>query len=459
MRSKLKVIFSHARANPLQLILAIGILLRIVVFIFLRPMNNDPHFEFVEYIAQQAKLPASDEFLMAFHPPLYYLLATPLAMLGSQKLVQALSLLFAVATFYLLYHLLKTTDILKTNLAKCHVLLLSALLPQFVMFSLFISNDSLTFLVGTLSFVFAFRYIDCPNNINLVLLAAVVGAGLLTKGSFLAFGPPLAALVVVMGIRQKKTIVQHLVALALFGTTSLGIGSYKYIENTINFGRPIPGAEGFDPQWAAVMQRQQQSFQGVKSVIDVNIWKLVQEPFLSDHTRHSIPLMMYGTFWYPYIPESNFVTTRHYPFLLLPRVIYLVGLLPSMLIVLGGVICLRRNSSPIETFKCSEAQFGLRVKESVVLALLLFNLILVVVWGIKNGGAWSFFQARLLFPAFFSIVILFGTGWEATDGWPAGIRRWVNALLYLLYLLFGAYFATEMAGRCYQFVADRMSSI
>ncbi|MCH7677947.1 hypothetical protein IID10_01115, partial [candidate division KSB1 bacterium] len=139
--------------NSFRIILIAGILLRILVHVFLQPNNNDPHFEVIEFISKQGALPSSDQLLMAFHPPLYYLLAAPFAMVGTAKFVQLLSLFLSLCNFYLLYGLITKTSLLKAHGVKCHVLLLTAILPQFVIFSSFISNDSLSFLLGTLIFI------------------------------------------------------------------------------------------------------------------------------------------------------------------------------------------------------------------------------------------------------------------------------------------------------------------
>jgi len=91
-RNKIHFNIFHEGDNSFRIILIAGISLRILVHIFLQPNNNDPHFEVIEFISERGTLPMSDQLLMAFHPPLYYLLATPFAMVGPAKFVQLLKI-------------------------------------------------------------------------------------------------------------------------------------------------------------------------------------------------------------------------------------------------------------------------------------------------------------------------------------------------------------------------------
>ncbi|TDI76222.1 MAG: hypothetical protein E2O87_00605 [Bacteroidetes bacterium] len=424
----------------LIMILAIGILLRIIVYIFLGPHNNDNHFGVVEFVAANGAFPTPDLFGQAYQPPLYYFIAAPLAMLGSPKIVQLLSLVFSIANLGLLYHLIKTTKLLGNMGARRHVLVLAGLLPQFVIFSNFVSNDSLAFLFGSFIFIQAFRYIDQPRRSNLLILALALGVALLVKGTFLAFLPVLIALVVVIQFRQKADLKHHLVALGMFASIALALGSYKYIENTVNYGKPFVGRDEMGHEWVAL---QQGTYQGLKSIVDVNVIKLARHPSLSEYTKHSLPLLLYGTFWYSHIPESNFQATRRYPLSLLPGAIYLLGVVPTLLIVLGAGTCLWRNKWPLESFKSPDTVFRLRLREAVVVLISLSILAVVVIWGLKHD-AWGFFQGRMLFPAFFAIAIFLGIGYEVVCRWRPALGKLLNGLLFLTYALLSCYFIIEV---------------
>lgn len=443
LRHRLHFDFFREEGRSLQYILIAGIALRIIVYIFLNPENNDPHLEVVEYIVANGTVPASDKLVLSWHPPLYYLMAAPLAAIGSAKLVQSLSLLLSVANLGLIYHLVKTTTLLKQFKTRAHVLLFAAVLPQFVIFGNFISNDALTFLMGTIIFWQIFRYIEAPNRTNLYLLAAACGIGILTKGSLLAFLPIAFGVVLVIEFRKKSTVAQTIVVVGLFCLITTVLGSYKFVENTVNFGKPMPSIEDDTTGLHNWIRRQPKTYQGWESMVNFNLGTLMEHPFLSEHAIHSIPLLMYSTFWYAYIPESNFDATRDYPFSVLPRTIYILGLIPTSLIAVGLGSVLWRNRTPLKHFYESTTFFNQRLKESVLALILLMNLMLVLIWGLKHN-AWSFFQGRLLFPSFLALAFSFGWGLERVGPWRSALQSVFICGLYLTYALLVCYFGIEI---------------
>ena len=90
------------------------------------------------------------------------------------------------------------------------------------------------------------------------------------------------------------------------------------------------------------------------------------------------------------------------------------------------------------------------MREWVVSSALLWNLLLVITWGLLHGGAWSFYQARLTFLAFFSIAILLGWGIEIAGRWNPLAGRLLDRSLLLLYSLFGIYYLVEVGFQLYQ---------
>ena len=157
---------------------------------------------------------------------------------------------------------------------------------------------------------------------------------------------------------------------------------------------------------------------------------------------------MYLTFWYSYIDESNFVATRSPP--LFPAAIYLLAFAPTLLMMVAGWRALWRNRSPADLVGDSEPAYRLRMREWVVTSALLLNLLLVITWGLLHGGAWSFYQARLTFSAFFSIAILFGWGIEVAGRRNPLVGRLLHRSLLLLYSLFAIYYLVEVGVQAYK---------
>ena len=88
--------------RPLRWTLAAGVLLRLLLFKPLYPVNNDDHFAVISYLLQHHRLPTADLVSQAYHPPLYYLLAAPFAALARLRGAELLSLGLSVFNLWLL---------------------------------------------------------------------------------------------------------------------------------------------------------------------------------------------------------------------------------------------------------------------------------------------------------------------------------------------------------------------
>jgi hypothetical protein len=427
--------------RALRAALVIGLVMRVAVFAVQRPENNDPHLEVIQYIFEERALPAADLMLMAFHPPLYYLLAAPWLAFQSAKVVQVFSLLLSLANFLLLYRLARATSLLQSPMARLHAVLFLALLPQFIIFGNFVSNDTLAYLLGTVIALAALHYADNPTPRSLLYLSAAAGLGLLTKSSFLAFLPGLTLLLYFTGRNAGFTLRQQAATLIVFGLFCTVFGGYKFLENHLAFDTAFPDAETLHHGY---VERQSGTVQGIGSLLDFNLVKLIRHPFLDQPTIHSVPLLLYGTFWYGYIPESNFMATRYFPFNLLPRAIIVLGLVPTLLIAAGLVAYLHTFQPFRRLPTASGAELADSLKATALTLFLLGNFGLVVLWGLIND-AWSFFQGRLIFPSILSIALALGWGYQALTGWRPQWRAGLDALLLLNCTALVSYMIAEVA--------------
>ena len=385
------MVFERAASRWL---LAAGIVLRILVYIFLQPLNNDDHGEVVRYIVDRGRLPTLIDMQQAQHPPLYYLVAAPVwKATGSYKMVQMLSLWFAIATLLVLYHLIYHTDLIQSVRGRTYNFLFACFLPQFVMFCLYLSNDSLTILLGNLAILQTWRAIRRPHWRQWLLLAVVTALGMLTKLSFLGFVPVLCGLVYHQMGRGRR----GLRAAAAFGALVMILGSYKLVENWANFGRLMP--TNMDPQFHARFAREHaMTYRGAASYLDFNVFKLVREPVLSKATYGSYPVIFYATFWYQYIPESNFIGNRSRPTMYLGSAIYMLGLLPTAVFLVGLWASFRVKATD-----------GVALGRLVCVLLMLFTGLMFLP-AVMKYHVWSIVQARYLFPAMFGCMVTFGAG-------------------------------------------------
>lgn len=386
----------------------LAILVRLVVCAVLGPNGSDDHYQVIDYILREHALPPSAVLAQSFHPPLYHLLSLPLAAIGGARAVEVFSLVLSIANAWLLIRLVREHF---EGRARLHATLLIALLPQLVLFSIIVSNDSLAMLVGTLATLAALRFMREPSATNAAWCGLIAGVALLTKGTLI--GHVAVLFFVVVWSKRPRWI-------AMFVALAIVLGSYKFIENQRNYGTPIVHTMDLRPSW---MVEQQPTITSAFSWIDINPAKLWRNPYaeLAAHrwtNPHSIPLLLYATFWHPYIPVSNF----RYVFEAAPmigRLTYLFAIVPTLLILIG----LRKNR--------------------LLTLILIANVAVVIAAGVKYD-AWSCFQSRLFFSAFATIALAFGWGIETVLArWPRA-KAAIDVTCGTLYALFGVYYAIEI---------------
>lgn len=430
------------RDIPLGFPFFAGLGMRLFVFLFQDPFNNDLHFQIIDWIHRQGTLPLATQFSQAYHPPLYYLLAQ-LFYLGdssrpSLKVLQLFSLLTSIMTFVVFYQMINR--FIHSSRIRFYTTLFVALLPQFIMFGNYVSNDSLSNFLGVLLFMQAYLYIERPVLLKKIWLAVILGLGLLTKGTFLVFIPIVLLLVTVVEWRSQRRIPSVMLSLLIVAALFFAIGSYKYVENYCHFGNPF--IHNTDPliqkstgwHWA---RSQKNTYIGVKSILDWNIGKLILRPTLDETTRHSYFLMLYGSFWYQYIPESNLMGNKT-GFRYLGSAIYFLALVPTVVLFLGLYAFFARMMAVLG---------GQKLDEKIIQGLFslfafLATLGLVVYIGVRTD-VWSCFQARLAFPAFWGIIVLFSSGLEKIERRPR-LASVVYFMLNFLFILFVLYFVCEL---------------
>lgn len=402
------------RQNP-KLLLILGIVLRIVTYCFLEPTNLDQHFAVMQFIVDHGRLPATADMGEGQQPPLYYLLGAVVWKLsGSQKVVQLLSLAFCIATLVVLYWLITKTPLLESSVARHYSLLLACFLPQFVMFGLYLSNDSLTILIGCLMIAQAYRFIESPGWRQLLLLAALSGFGITTKPSLLAFLPVLSVLVFSIAWRRTRLWRSSILAVFTFVFVVSALGSYKYVDNYVRYGNPI--ANVLDARFHFEFVREQAAgYRGARSLLDANILRLLASPSLSPSTQQAYPLLFYATFWYQHIPDSSFGGSHRKPLSYLGSVIYILALFPSFLICAGVFSYLKHLPDLRSAFvRYGEADRLLIMR--YVAVLVLSSLFLFFLTAVLRYHIWSMPQGRLLFPALFGILVAFSRGVEVFRG-------------------------------------------
>ncbi len=416
----------------------LGVLLRLLVFAFQNPLGADHHFQVIQYMQAMHRVPTADLLPQSYHPPLYYSLALPLLYAGNARTVQLLSLALSLGTLVVFYNLV--TSMTGTAPNKWYILLFLSALPQLILYQNIISNDGLAIFIGAFIYLEAFRHLEAPSTRREIFLALLLGLGLLTKAIFLAFIPPLL-LLIALGRRRRRAR-DLLGAVTLFVAISFGVGAYKYVQSYVHLGNPF--YSNLDANWAWVAD-QKGAYRGMASFLDMNILKLVSHPTVSGGTKHSLPLMLYGTLWYPHIPDSGFLgyTTR---LRYLGSAIYVVALIPTALMAVGVVRVMGSIGKVVGRHGGPDGQWDTRALFDGFGVLTLLSCLALVVAAGLHYDVWTVFQARLVFPAVVGLAICLRSGLEGLTA-RARLHGWVRSGLLLLAVLWVLYLGGEVGIR------------
>jgi predicted metal-binding membrane protein len=430
-----------------RVLLFAGLALRVLVFAFLSPSNNDTgHLDNLQFMAAHGRLPLTGETSQSYHPPLAYLLAIGPFLLAGAKAAQAVSLLISCATLWVIYRALHDSDLISDERVRTHGMALAAFVPEWVFYGLFISNDSLSYLLGAVIF-----YCACVSNVRrrpgaLVLLAVLCGLGLLTKYTFLATAGVLGAVLVMMAWQRGASAARALGAGVLFAALAFGIGGYKLIENERHLGKVLVTNLDYDYSWVI---EQRASHRGAASYLGLDVIELLRHP-VGSIDKSSYPLMLYSTLWYPRISNANIGTTRLPPFCFIGSLAYVAGSVPTLIGLLGLALGLARGRRALVAATRRETLVPRDVVLGTAALLVLANLALLVS-ALVRYHVWSIMQARLLLPSALPLLVAYDAGLRSLS--PGALRdRLVGAaivalvgLYLLLYGIEGGYHVVKAA--------------
>lgn len=430
------------RAQTLKLLLWFGIGLRVALYFTISPYGADAHGEIINFIATHHRLPITREAFCAMHPPLYYLLVQPFFVfdhLTNQKVTQLFSVLTSSLNLYLLFLLGKHyfKNILVLNIS----FLLAIFLHSYITFSLYVTNDSLSFLIGTWCFWLLSKYFQAPSKKKEYGLAVALGLGLLAKGTFLAFVPVIFGVIALTLYILKVDWKQIIFRLTIFGILTLTIGGYKFAENWYYEGRPVVHNMDIFPL------NSQKTYQGPKSFYAFNLPRLVKRPTIYNgdfELLHVYPIVMYATFWYKYADlENDYHLGVKTNFKYIGSLIYLVALIPTVVILLGLWLLATQSIQFLRSFSSlSEKEAIIALERTTWLALLLMSVALVLVAGFKYD-AWSCFHGRLFLQSFFSLLAMLYTGLSYLQSRHTFIFKLSSLGIICLAFLYCFYFGIE----------------
>jgi hypothetical protein len=261
---------------PITIVLFLFFLLG-VLYDFVTPLWNPPdeerHFAYCEYIAQNHRLPVyrpdyeGNMVSMAFHPPLYYIIgalfikndrelleeqievndgpgfnrmlppknqygSTYSGKVRSAHLLRLFSLIVSGSTIFLIYRIALMLFPDAAPIASL-VALLVATIPQFLYTSASISNENLNTMLSS-AYLLALLYVfSAPHQIRYQIMSGfILGLCLLSKTTALMYLPVTGGLICWQSFKEKRN---PIVPLGIIIGIALLLGGWWYLRNWLQF--------------------------------------------------------------------------------------------------------------------------------------------------------------------------------------------------------------------------------
>ncbi len=276
--------------------LAAGILMAGIFPVYQSP-DEPAHAAVIEVIALQHRLPKANEKLptivmkqvesshwwsemrthnlyrgagdlkisAAPHPPLYYLLATPVFLLFYKTaywifFVRLIGVFLAAVVVFFVY---KTAALLFPDdlFVRIAAPLFVALLPQFQFNMGSINNDPLAVALGAVLVYLLARQVDGANTKTAIWTGIVLGAGLLSKTSFLLYIPLVGLFYASLAGTRRSGVADSIRFAAISFGLGAGIGAWWFVrdylikEATISLLAGSAGGSGAPGIWRVMIDR------------------------------------------------------------------------------------------------------------------------------------------------------------------------------------------------------------
>jgi len=344
--------------------LLVAVLVRLsnaITFPSLRAFDGFGHFTYIWFMADQWRVPLATTGWSFFHPPLYYaLMASIWTVLAPLDPVVRLSVGTGLIAMIGLIHGVVAYALARATFPdKPIVALLAAglmfFLPMHLYSAAFLGNEGLNAILCTMSLVAALWVLQRPGFARGTVLGLCLGAAMLTKFTSLAI------VLGTLGTLALQTVIRRSwrrggAAIVGAGVVMLLVCGWFYARNVMVYGNPFMVSRG------EFMVRHLENFQ---SQGRRNFWEYVlfdpvvlrrpQWPrgvplngefgadFPHSALRESVPTGIYANAWFDagpgaVLPPITYSETSRRA----GQILLTLGLVPSILVVVGVVVAFRR---------------------------------------------------------------------------------------------------------------------
>ena len=216
------------------------------------------HIEYIEYVAQNWRIPLGSEGWSLHQAPLFYVLSVPIHWLfsGSDMYVRALRflpLLCGIAQIEISYRTMRYVWPERNDLQAIGMVL-GGFMPMNLYMSQYVGNELLAGCMVATVVMLAVRYLLDPENGRTlqatVLLGVALGVALLSKATATIILFPLTLLILyasmATGPLEQRRVLKAAAALAVVFAVAFLVAGWWYVRNQIHFGKPFFG--GWEPE-------------------------------------------------------------------------------------------------------------------------------------------------------------------------------------------------------------------
>ena len=372
------------------------------------------HADYINYLQEHHSLPSPNEGYEMFQPPLYYALSAALLTAARVTVndhsgiivLRFIATVLAVANVWLVFLSLRL--LLPNDAASQLAGLLCAALPMQLYLSHFITNETLAVTLMTAALFLTVRMLhsDRFSLFQFGLLGAVLGLALLTKSTALLLIPSIVLACTLRPNAGPYSVITRLRDVSTVLIACFLVCGWYYFRVWYRFGRPLIG--NWEPE-IGFNWWQDPGFHTARDYL--RFGRSLSEPFFS--SLYGFADGIYSTLWGDGLLSGTTSLDLRLPWNYnLMAAGYLLALVPTILIIVGGCVTLRKlfTGSAIWLFLLSYCA-------AVMLALFYITLLVP-----------SYAQVK----AFYGLSLLIPLSGLAATGWDVLTRRRKS-----LQLLFG----------------------
>ena len=211
--------------------------------------NNGGHSEYILYLYDNHALPDFDprNIWQFYHPPLHHIICalwlnvinklgmdiTTTGVNSLQFLTTGYSVLFCIFA----YKTFRRLGLKPTTLALCTAAV--TFHPTLILLSGSVNNDMLAALLGMMAIYYTVKWSQDKKWYSIVMIALSVGFGMLSKLTVGLLAPAVAAVFLVILIKNIKEWKRLIPQFAVFGVICMPLGLCWSVRNYMRFGVPL----------------------------------------------------------------------------------------------------------------------------------------------------------------------------------------------------------------------------